>query len=98
MQNYKVISIVISIILLISAILLGCDSEVQASTYSDADRFETARSLNGAWWSESVRGQLVIDTQTGVEYWYIAPKSDNGGYSLTLLVDQEGNPLIWKGE
>ena len=98
MRNYKVIPIVISIILLISAILLGCDSEVQASTYSDADRFETARSLSGAWWSESVRGQLVIDTQTDVEYWYIENAGDSGGCSLTLLVDQDGKPLIWKGE
>ena len=98
MQNYKVIPIVISIILILTAILLGCDSEVQASTYSDADRLKTARSLSGDWWSGSIYGQLVVDTQTGVEYWYIQPTGDSDGYSLTLLVDQDGKPLVWKGE
>ena len=98
MKNYKVIPIVVSIILILAAILMGCDTEVQASTYSDTDRFQTARSLSGDWWSESVNGQLVVDTQTGVEYWYIEPYYDGGGYSLTLLVDQDGKPLVWKGE
>ena len=97
MKNYKVIPIVASIILILTAILMGCDTEVQASTYSDKDRLKTARSLSGDWWSGSVNGQLVIDTQTGVEYWYIEPYN-GGGYSLTLLVDQDGKPLIWKGE
>jgi hypothetical protein len=98
MKNYKVIPIVISIILILTAILMGCDTEVQASTYSDADRLQTARRLSGDWWSASVRGQLIVDTQTDVEYWYIENAGDSGGCSLTLLVDQDGKPLIWKGE
>lgn len=40
--------------------------------------------------------EIVYDTRTGVEY-SRSGGSYNGG-TLTLLVDADGNPLIYKGE
>lgn len=95
MKRYQVVSIACSILIIIAAVLMGCDSEVQA--YSDSGRMKVAK-LYDSWFSD-IPGELVVDTQTGVEYWFIEPKSGEGGsYSLTLLVDQDGKPLIWKGE
>ena len=96
MKRYQIVSIAVSITIIVIAILAGCDSEVQASNYSDSGRMKEARYLDSVWGSD-IHGHLEIDTQTGVEYWYIEPYSE-GGYSLTLLVDQDGKPLIWKGE
>ena len=96
MKRYQIVSIAVSIIIVISAILMGCDTEAQASSYSDSGRMKEARYLDSIWFN--VEGHLVIDTQTGVEYWYIEHAGDSGGYSLTLLVDQDGKPLVWKGE
>ena len=67
--------------------LTACDAEVEAGStrrmyYPDSN------------WSYP-EGKLVVDRQTGVEYWYI---STEGSVTLTLLVDSEGKPLIYKGE
>lgn len=97
MKRYQIVSIGVAIILIISAILIGCSSEVQAIGYSNSGRMKEVDYLDSIW--GDIKGELVIDTQTGVEYWFIEPKSGEGGsYSLTLLVDQDGKPLIWKGE
>ena len=41
--------------------------------------------------SYETRGEIVYDRKTGVEYW-------RNRHSLTLLVDKDGNPLIYEGE
>lgn len=38
-----------------------------------------------------VKGALVVDSQTGVEYWLLENR-------LTVLVDKDGKPVIYKGE
>lgn len=82
------ISIALNIIL-----LTGCDDSQIASAYANKRLYD----VNSTW--TTVKGKLVVDAQTGVEYWYIEPVSGEGGsYCLTLLVDQEGKPVIWKGE
>lgn len=68
--------------------LTACDAEVEAGStrrmyYPDSD-----------WYHPE--GNLVVDRQTGVEYWYMS--SSEGTSTLTLLVDSEGKPLIYKGE
>lgn len=94
MKRYQVVPIICSILIIIAAVLMGCNSEVQA--YSNNERMKTVHAMNNdVWWANKVEGELVIDTQTGVEYWYIYGEGES---SLTLLVDQDGKPLIWKGE
>lgn len=41
--------------------------------------------------SDEINGRVIYDTRTGIEYW------QSGGYSnvLTVLVDEEGKPLIY---
>lgn len=45
---------------------------------------------------EEDSGDIVYDSRTGVQYW---KSTMSGSYGeLTLLVDSEGKPLIYKGE
>ena len=41
-------------------------------------------------------GDVICDTRTGVQYWRSSSGSSAG--ILTLLVDADGKPLIYKGE
>ena len=46
--------------------------------------------------SDEWYGYIIIDKQTKVMYW-----ESNGGYNsgtLTLLVNPDGTPRIWKGQ
>lgn len=57
--------------------------------------------MDDGWYVRACEGYMVIDEQTQVEYWYIPPSiNTNGGTGgcLTLLVDQDGKPLVYKGE
>lgn len=69
--------------------LVGCGKTERGESESDQDkRFMTIE----AEWSYLV----VADRETGVMY-----AVSHGGYSygnFTLLVDKDGNPLIWDGE
>ena len=71
------------IILLMAIMLTGC-----GATQSETSRF-TLIEITGRW-------KVVADKETGVMY-----AVSNGGYNMgtfTLLVDEEGKPLIWNGE
>lgn len=90
MKNKILLGLVTLSIVINFLLLFGCDT-------SDAFAGDRLQAVGNDW--TTVRGKLVIDRQTGVEYWYIEPKAGEGGsYSLTLLVDSEGKPVIWKGE
>ena len=78
-------------ILLLSIMLAGCGevSPVEKAEESvEISRFiEIERAIG--W-------KIVADKETGVMY-----AVSNGGYNtgnFTLLVDENGNPLIWEGE
>ena len=78
-------------LLLSTCILTGCKAEEFVSTvtaFDEEDRFVTI--------SNEPYGTIVYDSMTGVEYW-ISTSAYNSG-TLTLLVDSEGKPLIYKGE
>lgn len=82
----------IVIALLVStAVLTGCKAEEFVSTvvaYDEGDRFIKV--------SDEHYGMIVYDSMTGVQYWMSTPAYNQG--TLTLLVDSEGKPLIYKGE
>lgn len=82
----------IVITLLVStAVLTGCKAEEFVSTvtaFDEGDRFIPV--------SDEHYGRIVYDSMTGVEYWMSTPAYNQG--TLTLLVDSEGKPLIYKGE
>lgn len=76
-------------ILLILLLLVGCGKTTRAESESGEDkRFVT---IETAW-----TYLIVADRETGVMY-----AVSNGVYNcgtFTLLVDKDGNPLIWDGE
>lgn len=76
------------IILLMAIMLTGCGATVDREAQSETSRF-TLIELTGKW-------EVVADKETGVMY-----AVSNGGYNLgtfTLLVDENGKPLVWEGE
>lgn len=82
--------------LLIFALVISIAFNVSAC--SDAPKVE-ARSERKLYsptsvFQNAISGYMVVDSQTNVEYWYINGEAQ----SLTLLVDQEGKPLVYKGE
>ena len=74
------------IILLMAIMLTGCGATVDKETQSETSRFiELERTP--AW-------LIVADKETSVMY-----SVSNGGYNagtFTLLVDENGKPLIWE--
>lgn len=77
------------IIVLMAIMLTGCGrTTVDKETQPETSRFmELERT--GKW-------LIVADKETGVMY-----SVSNGGYNIgtfTLLVDENGKPLIWEGE
>ena len=70
--------------LLLISLLTGCRSVgSKMSDYKgDGRYFRTISKEDG--------GKIIYDTRTGVEYW------NAGGYSITVLVDADGKPLIYE--
>ena len=76
------------ILLLLVVSLSGCTGvEKMVDSVSFGTRFVII--------SQDVYGDVVYDERTGVEYWR---SKGNANGTLTLLVDKDGNPLIYVGE
>lgn len=76
------------IALLSCLILAGC-AEVE-SAQSEPVEVSRFMEVENSW-----NWRVVVDRETGVMY-----AVSNGSYNIgtfTLLVDADGNPLIWKG-
>ena len=98
MRNKILLALVGASIALNIILLAGCDGSESEASSSAKYRMIKAGSESTDYFA-AIKGELVVDSQTGVEYWFIKPNAGEGGsYSLTLLVDQDGKPLIYKGE
>lgn len=86
----KKMVIAMIIMLLLTVLIVGCTKVEKAVPESiNQSRFMEVESVVGLW-------RIVVDRETGVMY-----AVSFGGYnrgSFTLLVDADGNPLIYKGE
>ena len=83
----------IVIALLVSTcILTGCKAEEFVSKLPVVDEYGD-RFIPV---SDEHYGMIVYDSMTGIEYWMSTSAYNQG--TLTLLVDSEGKPLIYKGE
>ena len=69
--------------LIFISLLTGCKSEYSDDYKGNTMYFKTI--------SVETYGKIIYDTRTGVEYWV------SYGYSnvLTVLVDEDGKPLIY---
>ena len=73
--------------LILAVMLISCSSSTEANA-RNADRFELIQSTS---WCD-----IIVDIETGVEY-AVSTAAYNWG-NMTVLVDENGKPLIWKGE
>lgn len=71
--------------LLSASIFCGC-SEAKVENDNSGERFYLA--IDGLY------NDVYVDEETGVMYFY-RKKGNNGG--LTVMVDEDGKPLIWEG-
>ena len=78
----------ILIMLIMTCILSGCSCDGK-TVISDTKETEFFKII-----SYVGNGVIVYDTRTNVEYWMSASSYNTG--SLTLLVDEDGKPLIYK--
>lgn len=74
-------------IALMALMLTGCANIERAEEVNDVSRFVTVE--------QTMQWEIVYDKETGVMY-AVSGGSYNVG-NFTLLVDAEGNPLIYEG-
>ena len=84
--------IVAALVLALGLMLAGC-----ARGKVDAWHIADAKADNSMFMvvSNEINGEVLVDNATGVMYWV-----SDGGYNrgtLTLLVNADGTPRIWKG-
>lgn len=85
----KIVFLVLMIILLLT--LCGCDRMSKIDDKSDENKAERTRFIK----TESYGyGSVVVDSETNVEYWMSEGAYNSG--TLTMLVDESGNPKIRK--
>ena len=73
-------------ILSITILLTGCGRDEKSVSDNDTNNnFVLISKENG--------GDVIYDKRTGVEYWRSCGAYNSG--TLTLLVDENGNPLIY---
>jgi uncharacterized protein YceK len=76
------------LIVLMAIMMTGCGATVDRETQSETSRFVELERTS--------RWMVVADKKTGVMY-----SVSNGVYNtgtFTLLVDENGKPLVWEGE
>ncbi len=74
------------IILLASLMLVGCSNEKTVNQSEPSTYFVKV--------SKETYGSIVYDSRTGIEYWRSEGYYNNG--TLTVLLDTDGNPLVYK--
>lgn len=81
-------------VLCVCLILVGCNKDDDA-VYAGNSRFEQVYyegySIEGV---NSVDTVILVDKETGVMYLYVSTVNRSG---LTVMVDEDGKPLIWEG-
>ena len=83
----KKLFIYICTILMVCSLFAGCGAETNSEGYVDQGRFETVYNKDNT--------RIIVDTETGVMYLY---RYAGYGAGLTVMVDENGAPLIWEGE
>jgi hypothetical protein len=85
----KIVFLALMIILLLT--LCGCDTMSKIDDKSDESKSERTRFIKIERYGF---GSIVVDSETNVEYWM-----SEGAYNcgtLTMLVDESGNPKVRK--
>lgn len=80
-------------IMLLTIILSGCG---QRTIQDEAKKEQDSYNTYFIRISEEYGGDIVYDSRTGVQYWRSYGAHNYG--TLTVLIDADGKPLIYKGE
>ncbi len=80
-------------IILLTTILSGCG---QRTIQNEAKKEQDSYNTYFIKVSEEYCGDIVYDSRTGVQYWRSSGAYNAG--NLTVLLDTDGKPLIYKGE
>ena len=81
------------LILLLATTLSGCgERTIQNEAKKEQDSYNTYFIRI----SSEFCGDIVYDSRTGVQYWRSDAAYNSG--NLTVLLDTDGKPLIYKGE
>ena len=78
-------------VLMLAFCLSACETE--AAEEECADRFEKIGKNEKI--DASVHSTIFVDKKTGVMYLFVDTSYGSG---VTVMVDENGNPLIWEGE
>lgn len=94
MNKLKKILITGAAVIMMVASLSGCGTTTETTETVPVaeDRFtlvERDKNSFGVW------TDIYVDKETGVMYLFV---KDGYGGGLTVMVDEEGNPLIWDGK
>lgn len=92
-MKIKVLAFIIVLILGI-ALLVACQpSEELVEDIETSSRFVLVESFKTDTLSSSA-AYVIVDTETNVCYLLVV---ESQGAGLTVMVDVEGNPLLWEG-
>ena len=80
----KLIALLLCLVMVVSLFAACGAPEEGDGGYSITNRFESV------WYDHD--SEIFVDTETGVMYFYYDGYNVGG---LTVMVDAEGNPLIW---
>lgn len=86
----KIVAIILSIIVC-CVTFSGCSKTAKIETSELDERFLILSDTNSGLGYRSI----IVDKETGVMYLFVGSKTRGG---LTVMVDAEGNPLIYNGE
>ena len=79
--------------ILATLLLAGCgERTIQNEAKKEQDSYNTYFIRI----SSEYYGDIIYDSRTGVQYWRSSGAYNSG--SLTVLLDTDGNPLIYKGK
>ena len=80
---------ILIMIALSATVLFGCE---ERTIQEQKDSYNTYFVRISSEWG----GSIVYDSRTGVQYWRSEGTYNSG--TLTVLIDADGKPLIYKGE
>lgn len=83
---------VLIMIMLLTVILSGCG---QRTIQNEAQKEQDSYNTYFIRISKEYGGDIVYDSRTGVQYWRSDGSYNHG--TLTVLLDTDGKPLIYKG-
>lgn len=90
MKKLKRLLIVGAAVIMMAVSLSGCTSNPNEVEVGASERFERVY-----YQSDDIPGYIhvYVDTETGVMYLFV---KDGYGGGLTVMVDENGKPMIWE--